>query len=277
MPQHGDWKQLFRAAGEGQVEEMVYHLENGVDPNFQHPEYMSSILCEACRAGQVAAVRLLLQRGANPFLPEDYSGDLPLQIALAEHRHAVVDVLLQYNMDHVSSSSPAFPSSTIVQAIWMDTDDASLVQAVTCRGHCVIWPGAATEMVAAIRAATGNHKVFSNHDDDDDKSNTQISMTGRPIVDVVFLDNRHHRSVIIDKTGEQEKRFRTARYVLAQPLSSPTHHGNRVYEVVAMVEPKLSWWWRWPLSVVLLFRPNAFVDAVVATIFPARQSSAVEF
>jgi uncharacterized protein len=267
MPQHGDWKQLFRAVGEGQVEEMVYHLDNGVDPNFQHPEYMSSLLCEACRAGRVAAVRLLLQRGANPLLPEDYSGDLPLQIALVEHRHAVVDVLLQYSMDHDSSSSPAFPSSTIVQTIWMDTDDASLVQAVTSRGHYVIWPG----------AATGNQKVFSNHNDDDDSPNTQISMTGRPIVDVVFLDNRHHRSVVIDKTGEQEKRFRTARYVLAQPLSSSTHHGNRVYEVVAMMEPKLSWLWRWPFSVVLLFRPTAFVDAVVATIFPSRKSSAVEF
>jgi hypothetical protein len=38
MPDGGNWKEMFGAAEEGDLELLRYHLERGVDPNFAHPE-----------------------------------------------------------------------------------------------------------------------------------------------------------------------------------------------------------------------------------------------
>ena len=41
----GNWKDLVKAACEGNVALAKYHLEHsggGVDPNFQHPEYLTT-------------------------------------------------------------------------------------------------------------------------------------------------------------------------------------------------------------------------------------------
>mmetsp|Transcript_25758 Transcript_25758/g.38976 ORF Transcript_25758/g.38976 Transcript_25758/m.38976 type:complete len:135 (+) Transcript_25758:105-509(+) len=95
----GNWKDLVRAAKENEHEIVAYHLQRGVDPNFQHPEYMTSPLIEAIRHGNLEIVRILLQEGkASPVLPEDISGSTPLEVASEgnEGSEDMVQLLLQF-------------------------------------------------------------------------------------------------------------------------------------------------------------------------------------
>jgi len=94
MANHGNWKDLFKAAREGDIIVAKHHLQQGIDANFQHPEYLSAPLHEAIHHNQLEMVRLLIEDGkADPQLKEDMTDDTPLEMALAEERHAIVDYL----------------------------------------------------------------------------------------------------------------------------------------------------------------------------------------
>ena len=71
-----------------------YHLECGVDPNFQHPEYMTTPLLEAVRVGHANIVSLLLKHKADPTLAGDLDDVTPMELALQQKHHAIVDLLL---------------------------------------------------------------------------------------------------------------------------------------------------------------------------------------
>ena len=60
MAAGGNWKEMFHAAEQGDVELVRYHLDMGVDPDYQHPEYMTSALLESIRKGKLEVVELLL-------------------------------------------------------------------------------------------------------------------------------------------------------------------------------------------------------------------------
>ncbi len=81
MPDGGNWKEMFGAAEEGDLELLRYHLERGVDPNFAHPEYLATALVAAILKGQLAAADLLLAFGARPDLPSEADGLNPAQAA----------------------------------------------------------------------------------------------------------------------------------------------------------------------------------------------------
>jgi hypothetical protein len=40
----GDWKEMFNAGCEGNLELVKYHVQAGVDVNFAHPEFLSTPL-----------------------------------------------------------------------------------------------------------------------------------------------------------------------------------------------------------------------------------------
>ena len=79
----GDWKELYAAAREGDVDLLTYHLDRGVDPDYVHPEFMSTPLVAAILSGHQAVAQRLLDRGASPDLMSDLDGVTPRQAAAA--------------------------------------------------------------------------------------------------------------------------------------------------------------------------------------------------
>ena len=77
----GDWKELFQAACEGDIELVRYHVRNGVDVNYAHPEFLSTPLVACILERQEAVALLLLDHGANPLLPSEFDALTPVQAA----------------------------------------------------------------------------------------------------------------------------------------------------------------------------------------------------
>jgi ankyrin repeat protein len=77
----GDWKELFQAACEGDIELVRYHVKNGVDVNYAHPEFLSTPLVACILERQEAVAALLLDHGANPLLPSEFDALTPVQAA----------------------------------------------------------------------------------------------------------------------------------------------------------------------------------------------------
>jgi ankyrin repeat protein len=77
----GDWKELFRAACDGDIELLRYHVKNQVDVNYAHPEFLSTPLVACILAGQEASAHLLLDHGANPVLHSEFDGLTPVEAA----------------------------------------------------------------------------------------------------------------------------------------------------------------------------------------------------
>lgn len=57
---------MFAAAVAGDGELVTYYLQRGVDPNYQHPEFMTTVLNAAIEQAQRDIVCLLLAYGADP-------------------------------------------------------------------------------------------------------------------------------------------------------------------------------------------------------------------
>lgn len=77
----GDWKAMFKGIQENDLELVSYYLRLGIDPNYQHPEYMALPLAESIRYNHLAITELLLKNGANPLIIEMESGITTLEIA----------------------------------------------------------------------------------------------------------------------------------------------------------------------------------------------------
>lgn len=74
MPSGGDWKALYEAATGGDLDDMKRWLDAGVDPDYQHPEFGTTPLIAAAEHGQLAAVKLLVERGADPKVVSEWDG-----------------------------------------------------------------------------------------------------------------------------------------------------------------------------------------------------------
>ena len=77
----GDWKEMFQAACAGDIELLRFHVCNGVDVNYVHPEYLSTPLVACVLAGQVDSALYLLDSGADPSALSELDGLTPLQAA----------------------------------------------------------------------------------------------------------------------------------------------------------------------------------------------------
>lgn len=96
MAAGGNWKEMFHAAEQGDYELVRYHLNMGVDPNYQHPEYMTGALLESIRKGHLDIARLLLEKNANPSMVKVSGTETPLSIAIAQHNKAAIYLLQEY-------------------------------------------------------------------------------------------------------------------------------------------------------------------------------------
>jgi len=89
----GDWKEMFHAAKEGDIDLLTYHLKMGVDPNYQHPEFLTTALIEATQEGRTDAVRCLLEYGADPSVKAIFGGDTALSLAKALRHKEIISLL----------------------------------------------------------------------------------------------------------------------------------------------------------------------------------------
>lgn len=99
----GDWKDMFYACERGDVACVTYHLSQGVDVDYQHPEAMVSALVTAASHGHADVVKILLEHGANPNLAAQLGGLTPLQAAASQPNVALQQMLL----DHGAIAVPA--------------------------------------------------------------------------------------------------------------------------------------------------------------------------
>jgi hypothetical protein len=77
----GNWKEMFNAACDGDLELVRYHVERGVDVNYAHPEFLSTPLVACVLAGQESVALYLLASGAAPGLHSEFDGLTPMQAA----------------------------------------------------------------------------------------------------------------------------------------------------------------------------------------------------
>lgn len=78
---HGDWKDMFKAVQNNDFELVHFYIKQGVDINYQHPEYFTTALIESIRLGFINITKLLLQNGADATIIEIYSNKSAKQIA----------------------------------------------------------------------------------------------------------------------------------------------------------------------------------------------------
>ena len=111
--QGGDWKDLLKAAKNGDIGLAKYHLyQGGVDSNFQHPEYFTAPIFEAIRNNHLDMVKLLIEGDVenkdeqqqsssskpttsltNPQLIEEMTDMTPIEIAIKYERYDIVQYL----------------------------------------------------------------------------------------------------------------------------------------------------------------------------------------
>eukprot|EP00542_Grammatophora_oceanica_P018015 CAMPEP_0194047762 /NCGR_PEP_ID=MMETSP0009_2-20130614/25426_1 /TAXON_ID=210454 /ORGANISM="Grammatophora oceanica, Strain CCMP 410" /LENGTH=287 /DNA_ID=CAMNT_0038693465 /DNA_START=20 /DNA_END=883 /DNA_ORIENTATION=- len=150
----GNWKELLRASAGGDLPLMRYHLDNAVDPNFQHPEFFTAPIFDAIRQGQFEAVKLLLDKGTNPEIVEDSSDLTPLEVALEEKQHDIVDLLCL-----------KLPKQTFVKRVFVKTDRPALIEYIADLGHEVFWVNSDDGQRKQSTEQTGNHKIHGPSDD----------------------------------------------------------------------------------------------------------------
>ena len=77
----GNWKEMFNAACDGDLELVKHHVENGIDVNYAHPEFLSTPIVACALEGQEHVALYLLDAGADPNLYSEFDAMTPLQAA----------------------------------------------------------------------------------------------------------------------------------------------------------------------------------------------------
>jgi len=77
----GDWKATLSAAQQGDLDLVKYYIQQGVNPNYQHPELLTTLLIESLSFEKYEIAKYLLENGADPQLKAGFSADSPLSVA----------------------------------------------------------------------------------------------------------------------------------------------------------------------------------------------------
>jgi ankyrin repeat protein len=89
----GDWKEMYRAAEEGDLELVRYHIANGINPNYQHPAVLSTPLVASIINGHVEIARYLLENGADGDLSSHFEELTPIEAARLHKRFEIAEIL----------------------------------------------------------------------------------------------------------------------------------------------------------------------------------------
>ena len=102
----GNWKEMFNAACEGDLDLVDYHVKSGVDMDYAHPEFLATPLVATILAGQSAVALYLLDHGANPRLLSEFDGMTPMQAARKAGLQHVEIRLLELGVEPLAPVSP---------------------------------------------------------------------------------------------------------------------------------------------------------------------------
>jgi ankyrin repeat protein len=89
----GNWKELYQAAVEGNLELVEYHVREGVNLNYQHPEILSTPLVAAILSGQTTVALYLLKNGADPKLESYFESLTPLAAAKKVKNKDIIEAI----------------------------------------------------------------------------------------------------------------------------------------------------------------------------------------
>jgi ankyrin repeat protein len=93
----GDWKEMLYASQRGDFELLKYYFKMGVNPDYQHPEFLTNPLLESIRFGHLDIAAFLLENGVNPTIEEIWDEkSTPLSIAIMTKNKAAVALLGKY-------------------------------------------------------------------------------------------------------------------------------------------------------------------------------------
>lgn len=92
----GDWKDMFRGVETNDFDLVKYHIRNGIDLNYQHPEFLTSALIESIQRNHLEMTELLLKNGALPNLKEVFTNKTPMMIAKENRNKEAVEILNRY-------------------------------------------------------------------------------------------------------------------------------------------------------------------------------------
>lgn len=90
----GDWKDLYQAAVDGDLRLVQHYIKEGVNPNYQHPEILRTVLVTSLVEGHLETAHYLLAHGADPSLVSELDNLTPLQAA-TRHKHVAFANLLR--------------------------------------------------------------------------------------------------------------------------------------------------------------------------------------
>ncbi|MEL7161887.1 MAG: ankyrin repeat domain-containing protein, partial [Bacteroidota bacterium] len=93
----GDQKALLNAAERGDLPTVKYYLQQGIDPNHEHPEAMTTPLMESVRHGRLDVVACLLENGADLTIRSGFEMVTPLQLARLTRQPQMVELLRKYD------------------------------------------------------------------------------------------------------------------------------------------------------------------------------------
>ena len=102
----GNWKAMFKASQEGDLDLVKYYLDAGIDPNYQHPEFLTTALIESIRCGHLAVAQYLLEHNADPGLKELMGGETPLSMARSTRNPEAIRLVSSFLKDHESTNAP---------------------------------------------------------------------------------------------------------------------------------------------------------------------------
>ena len=89
----GNWKEMFHACEVGDAALVKYYIDTGIDLNYQHPEYMTTVLITAIRAEHVGIIKLLLEHGADPHIQEVWGTENAIMAAQYQGKQDILTLL----------------------------------------------------------------------------------------------------------------------------------------------------------------------------------------
>lgn len=110
----GDWKELFAAASKGDLELVKYHIRMGVDPNYQHPEFMCTPLIESIQHQHFDIIKYLLDNGADPSIKENFGTHTPLSMANYTKNQKIITLVSTYLDQHPFSSNKSHSMKILI-------------------------------------------------------------------------------------------------------------------------------------------------------------------
>ena len=163
MAAGGNWKEMFHASEKGDLDLVEYHLKMGVDPNYQHPEYLTCALLECIEIGQLEVAKLLLENGATPNIIKAYGTETPMSIAIAKNNKAAIYLLNEYLPEELRNHDYGIRKNILVTGGNRGIGKA-IAKKLLSEGQKVIITVRREEegkaVVEELKIATGNPNIF---------------------------------------------------------------------------------------------------------------------